>query len=132
VARLDCDQPAGPAAEYKDRPEAQRTAAGEQNDAQPAQRIPIEDPDPLSVQIGRKISQQQADQREGGDDSTVGTVFAFPGAQVAFAEDRYPGQHEQYDGEGGPGRVGEKGGQSAPTEDGEPQIGEGRRNGEDR
>ena len=48
---LDGHQPAEPTAEHKDWPDLQRTAGSEQNDAQPANGIPIESPQLLPVSI---------------------------------------------------------------------------------
>ena len=68
---LDGDQPAEPAPEHKDWPEAQRPAGGKESDAKPANGIPVERPDLLPVCVGRQIGGQQPDYREGYEDPAV-------------------------------------------------------------
>ena len=53
---LDGYQPAEPVAEHKDWPDPQRATGGEENDAKPANGIPIEDPELLPISVGRQIS----------------------------------------------------------------------------
>jgi len=58
---LNGDQPAEPAPEHKDRPDPQRTSGGEENDTKPANGIPVEGPEPLSVGVRRQIGGEHAD-----------------------------------------------------------------------
>ena len=126
VPGLDGNQPAEPVAEHEDRPESQRTTGGEQNDAEPANAIPVEDPEPLAVGIGRQIGGQHPDQTKGRDDPSVGSILALAGAEIAAAEERDAGQHEEGARKRNQRRVGEEAGKPAPAEDREPEIGEGR------
>ena len=59
MPRLDGYQPAEPAAEHKDRPDPQRAAGSEENDAKPANGIPIESPELLPVCVRRQIRVEQ-------------------------------------------------------------------------
>jgi hypothetical protein len=52
---LDGHQSAEPAAEHKDRPDPQRTAGSEENEAKPANGIPIESSELLPVSICGQI-----------------------------------------------------------------------------
>src|SRR5262249_24398719 len=49
VPRLDRDQPAEPMAEHENRPNAQRATREEENNAQPADGVPMEGPDSLAA-----------------------------------------------------------------------------------
>src|SRR5438128_819422 len=82
---LDGDQPAEPTAEHKDRPDPQHTAGGKESDANPANGIPVEGPEPLAVRIGRQIGGQQPDQPEGWNDPAVGAILALAGAAALSA-----------------------------------------------
>jgi hypothetical protein len=128
---LDGHQPAEPAAEHKDWPDPQRTAGSEENDAKPANGIPIESPELLPVCVRRHIGVEQPDQPEGYDDPAVGTILAHTGAQISATENSYARQHEKCDRDGNQGRVGEESSKTAPAEDGEPEIGKGRYNGDE-
>jgi hypothetical protein len=57
-------QPAQPMAEHRDWPDPQRTPGGEENDAEPANGIPIESPELLPVCVRRQIGVEQPDQPE--------------------------------------------------------------------
>jgi hypothetical protein len=61
VARLDGYQPTEPMTEHKDRPDPQRAPGDEQNDAKPADGIPVEGPKAFPVCVGRQKSSQQPD-----------------------------------------------------------------------
>ena len=95
VAGLDGDQPAEPTAEHKDWPDPQRATGGEENDAKPANGIPIEGPEPRAVRLGRQIGDQQPDQREGDDDPAVAAILAHPRTQISATEEGYASQHEE-------------------------------------
>jgi hypothetical protein len=127
---LDRDQPAEAPAEHKDRPDPQQATGGEQRDAEPANGLPIEDPEPLPVGIGRQIGGEDPDQTKGSDDPAVGSILALAGAEVAFGEQRAAGQQEERDGQRNQRRVGKEPGEPARADDGEPEIGEGRSDGE--
>jgi hypothetical protein len=118
-------------AEHRDRPDPQSTAGGEENDAKPANGIPIERPELLPVRIRRQIRVEQPDQPEGYDDPAVGTILAHTGAQISAAENSNARQHEKYDRDGNQGRVGEESSKTAPAEDGEAEIGNGRYDGDE-
>jgi hypothetical protein len=59
VSGLDRDQPAEAVAEHKDRPEPQRSAGSEEEDAEPANGVAVEGPELLAVGVGREIAGQQ-------------------------------------------------------------------------
>ena len=80
---LDGDQTAEPIAEHKDWPDPQDATGGEERDAEPANAIPVEGPEPYPVCVGRQKSGQQPDQREGGEDPAVGTILTLARAQVS-------------------------------------------------
>src|SRR4051812_30942061 len=92
---LDGHQPAEPVAEHKDRPDSQRTAGGEENDAKPANCIPIESPELLPVCVGLQIGVEQTDQPEGTDYPAVGTIIAHAGAEVSATENSNARKHEK-------------------------------------
>jgi hypothetical protein len=115
----------------KNGPDPQRTTGGEENDAEPANGIPVDRPEFLPVCVGRQIGAQQPDHREGDDDPAVGTILALAGAEISTTEECCARQHEERDRKGNQGRVGEEGGKS-PAEDGEPEIGEGRHDSDNR
>jgi hypothetical protein len=97
---LDGHQPAEPVAEHKDWPDPQRTAGGEENDAKPANGIPIEDPELLSISVGRQISSHEPDQPKDYDDPAVATILAHTGAQISATESGNGRQHEKCDRDG--------------------------------
>jgi hypothetical protein len=68
---LDGHSSAEPAAEHKDRSNPQRTADGEQKDAEPANGIPIESPELLPVCVRRQIGGEQPDQRDAAKGAEV-------------------------------------------------------------
>jgi hypothetical protein len=86
---LNGNQPAEPTAEHEHWPESQRTTRRKENDAKPTNSVPVEDPEPLPIRVGRKIGEQQPNQREGRDDPAVGTILAFAWAQISATEERY-------------------------------------------
>jgi hypothetical protein len=118
-------------AEHKDWPDSQRTAGGEENDAKPANCIPIESPELLPVIVRRQIGVEQPDQPEGCDYPAVGTILAHAGAQISATESSNARKHEKGDREGNQGWVGEEGSKPAPGEDGEAEIGKGRYDGDE-
>jgi hypothetical protein len=128
---LNGNQPAEPTAEHEHWPESQRTTRRKENDAKPTNSVPVEDPEPLPIRVGRKIGEQQPNQREGRDDPAVGTILAFAWAQISATEERYAGQHEDYDRKGDSGWVGEEGLKPAPAKDRQAEIGKGRYYGEE-
>src|SRR5215471_1395315 len=132
VSGLDRHQPAEPPAEHKYRPEPQRPTGGEENDTNPTDSIPIKGPELLPVSVGRQVSGEQADDPKGDDDPAVGTILANAGAQIAATEERDAGQREKCNCKRNQRRMGEKGGQPAPAEDGEPEIRKGRYDGDER
>jgi hypothetical protein len=115
VPRLDCYQPTEPTAKHKDWPDPQGTPSRKENDANPANCICVENPEPLPVCVGRKISIQQPDQHERYEDPAVGAIFAFAGVQISATEQRHSGKHKECDRKDNSGRMGEKSGSSAPT-----------------
>ena len=130
VAGLDGDQPAEPPSEHKDRPEPQHPAGGEKHDAEPADGLPVEGPEPLSVCVSRQIGGEHPDQTEGDDDPAVGPILAHSRAQISFTEEGHGGHHEEHDREDNQSRVGEEEGKPARAEDREPEIGKGPHKGE--
>ena len=126
VPGLDDDQPAEPVAEDEDRPEPQRTSGGEENDAEPANGIPVDGPELLAVSVGRQIGGQQPDHAERGDDPAISSILALAGAEVAAAEECDAGQHEEDARKCNQRRVGEEPGKPTPADDREPEISEGR------
>jgi hypothetical protein len=102
-------QPPEPTAERKDWPDPQRTAGSEENDAKPANGVPIESPELLPVCVRRQIGIEQSEQPEGDDASAVGTILAHAGAKISSTENGNARQHEKCDREGNQGRVGEEG-----------------------
>ena len=83
---LDRDQPAETPPEHKNRPDPQQATGGEQRDTEPANGLPIEDPEPLPVGVGRQVGGQETDQTKGRDDPAVGPILALAAAQIAFGE----------------------------------------------
>jgi hypothetical protein len=77
----------------------------EHHDAEPASRISIERPEAASIGVGRQVTVEQADEREGDEDPAVGSILAFTGAQVAATEERDAGQHETDNRQGHPSGV---------------------------
>jgi hypothetical protein len=69
-------------AEHEDRPDPQRAAGSEENDAKPANGISIESPELLPVCIRRQIGVEQPDHAEGCDHPAVGTILARTEAQI--------------------------------------------------
>jgi hypothetical protein len=104
---------------------------GEENDAKPANGIPIESPELFPVCVRRQIGVEQSDQPEDCDHPAVGTILAHSGAQISGAEERDAGQHKEYDRKRNQGRVGEEGSKASPTEDGKAEIGKGRYRGDE-
>jgi hypothetical protein len=129
---LDRHQSAEPAAEHKDRPDPQRTAGSEENDAKPANGIAIESPELLPVYLRRQISGQQPDQPERCDHPSGGHDPRAHRAQISAAENSNARQHEKYDREGNQRRVGEEGSKPSPAEDREAEIGKGAYDGDER
>ena len=125
---LDGDQPAEPSAENEDRPEPQQPAGGEENDAEPANGLPVDGPECLAVGVGRQIGGEQPDHRERGDDPAVAAILALAGAQIAFTEECRGGERDENDREADQRRMGEECGKSARADDRQPEIAEGRRN----
>jgi hypothetical protein len=126
MPRLDGDQPAEPVAEHKHRPESQHTTGGEENDAEPANGVPVDGPELLAVGVGRQIGGQHPDHAQRGDDPAVGPILALAGTEIAAAEECNAGQHEEGARKGNQRGVGEKPGKPAPAEDRQSEIGEGR------
>jgi hypothetical protein len=132
MPRLDGHQSAEPVAEHKDWPDTQRATGGEENDAKPANRIPIESPELLPISVGRQISGHQPDQPKGYDDPAVGTILAHARAQISATESGYARQHEKGDREGNQGWMGEESSKPSPAKDGKAEIGKGRYDGDGR
>jgi hypothetical protein len=131
MPRLDGHQPTEPAAEHKDRPDPKRTPGGEENDAKPANGIPVDCPKLNPVGIGRQVAGQQTYQREGNNDPAVRTILAFTGAEISAAEEGYARHHESCGRKGNQGRVGEEGLKPAPAKDSQPEISKGRHHGDE-
>jgi hypothetical protein len=119
--------PLNPMAEYKDWPDPQRTAGGEENDANPTNGLAIESPELLAVCVRREIGVDQPDQPKGYDDPAVGTILAYTGAQISTTENGSARQYEVCDREANQGQVGEESGKASPAKDGEAEIGKGSR-----
>jgi hypothetical protein len=117
--------PPEPTAERKDWPDPQRPAGSEENDAKPANGVPIESPELLPVCVRRQIGVEQSDQPEGDDDPAVGTILAHAEAQISSTENGNGRQHEKCNREGNQGRVGEESSKPSPAKDGEAKIGKG-------
>jgi hypothetical protein len=131
MPRLDGDQAAEPMAEHKDWPDPQRTTGGEENNAKPANSVPIERPEFLPVCVGGQIGHQKPYQTENCEDPAIATILALAWAKISATKERCPRQHEAYDRKRNEGRMGEEGGNTAPAKDGEPEIGKGRHDGHD-
>jgi hypothetical protein len=54
MSGLNGNQSAEPVAKHKNRPDPQRTTRHEENDAKPANDVPLEDPDLVPVRVGRQ------------------------------------------------------------------------------
>jgi hypothetical protein len=61
VIGLNCYQAAEAAAEHEDRIETQRTAGGEEDDANPSSGVAVDGPDFSSIQVGRQPGGEQQD-----------------------------------------------------------------------
>jgi hypothetical protein len=123
MAGLDGNQSAEPAAEHRDWPDPQRAAGSEENDAKPANGVPIESPELPPVCVCRQIGVEQPDQPESGDDPAVGTILAHTRAQISATENGNGRQHEKCDREGDQGRMGEESSRPSRAEDGEAEKG---------
>lgn len=86
VPWLDRDQPAEATAEHEHRPDPQRTAGGEEHDAEPADGVTVESPKVGAVGVGRQIGQQQTDQPESCKHPAIATVLALAGTEISAAE----------------------------------------------
>src|SRR5215471_6211225 len=91
---LDGDEPAEPAAEHEHRPDPQRTAGGEENDAKPANGVAVEGPEILPIRVGRQIGEQNSDHAEGREHPAVAFILALAGTEISAAEQRDTRQHE--------------------------------------
>jgi hypothetical protein len=90
VPGLDGHQPAEPTAEHEHGPDPQHTTGGKENNAEPANRVTVERPGPLSICVGRQIALQQPKERKGDENPAVGTILALAGTQISAAEERDP------------------------------------------
>jgi hypothetical protein len=75
--------------------------------------LPVEDPEPLPVGVGRQIRREDADQTKSDEDPAVSPILALAGAQIALGEERCASQQDQSDGESDQGRMGEESGKPA-------------------
>jgi hypothetical protein len=88
VAGLNGYQPAEPAAEHKDWPDAQRTTGSKENDAEPANGIAVDGSEFLPDRVSRQIGVQQSDQGERYEDPAVGAILALAWAHISASEKR--------------------------------------------
>ena len=131
VPALDRDQSAEPAAEHEHRPDPQRTAGGEEHDAEPAHGVTVDGPQLSPVGVGRHIRQQQRDHTERHEHPAVAAILALARAEISRAEQRGGREYDKHDRKRDQGRMGKEGGKAAQPENREPQIGEGPDDGEE-
>jgi hypothetical protein len=120
---LNGDQSAESPAKHKYRPDPQRAARAEEENAKPANRVPVERPDLVSIRVGGQICDQQSDQTEGDKDLAIAAILALARAQISASEERGASQETGDNRKGDPGRMGEEGGKAAPAENREPEKG---------
>src|SRR5262245_22975823 len=120
---LDGNEPAEAAAEHEHRPDPQRTAGGEENDAKPANSVAVESPEILAIRVGRQIGEQNSDHAESCEHPAIAFILAFAGTEISAAEKGDAHQREANDRKGNQGGVGEEGRKGASAEDREPEIG---------
>jgi hypothetical protein len=97
VPWLNGDQSAEPITQNKDWPDPQHTTGGEENDPILAKGVAVDGPELLSVGIGRKIAEQQPDERKGYEDPPIATILAHSCAQISVSEQRCTGENAQSD-----------------------------------
>ena len=90
MSGLDRDQPAETPPEYKNRPDPQQATGGEQCDTEPTNGLPIKDPEPLPVGVGRQVGGEDTDQTKGGDDPAVGSILALARLRLPLVNSAAP------------------------------------------
>src|SRR5262245_11189385 len=121
---LNGDQPAESMTEHEDRPDAQRTADREENDAKPTDGISVQGPELNAVGVGGDIGHQEPDHSESCEHPAVAAILALARTEISAAEERDAGQHEAHDRKPDQGRVGKEGCKAAAAEDRKPDIAE--------
>ena len=92
--------------------------------------LQVERPEFLAVGIGGQPGGEQPEESKGTKNPPVAPVFALAGADIAAGEERRGCQHGQDDHQGDERRVREKGIHPTPPENGQPEVDERARDGE--
>ena len=122
MPRLDRDQPAEPAAQDKDGPNPQGSAGGKKKDAEPADALAVNRPEPDPVRVGGQIGAQKADNAERRQHPAVGAVLALAGAEISRGEESRCQQREEYNRDCHQRRMGKEGREAARAKNGQTEI----------